>query len=279
MNNSGTVRAALIQMASTDDVAENLKEASRRVSEAAGQGAQIVCLPEMFVCLYTNESFVRHQEKAGGRIYQALKGMAEENRVWLIGGSMPESDGGRLYNTCFVFDPDGREAGRHRKVHLFDIAVRGGQHFKESDTFTPGNDIITIETPFGRIGIEICFDIRFPEQTSLMAADGAQMVFVPASFNMTTGPAHWELLFRARAVDNQLYLFGCAPARDPGGPYVSYGNSIAVSPWGDVIARAGEDEEILFADVDLSLVNDIRSQLPVMSARRTDLYEVKKTSR
>jgi predicted amidohydrolase len=126
------------------------------------------------------------------------------------------------------------------------------------------------------MGLCVCFDIRFPELSRLMALDGAQAIFCPAAFNMTTGPAHWELLFRGRAVENQVFTLGCAPARDEQGAYVSYGNSIAVSPWGDVIARAGAEETILYADLDLGLVETVRRQLPLVSARRTDVYRLEK---
>ena len=266
------VKIALLQMPSADETETNLETAKKYVREAAERGAQILVLPEMFVCLYTNRSFVDHQEPAGGRIWNALKDMAAENRVWLVGGSMPESDGDRIYNTCFIFDPEGREAGRHRKVHLFDIDVKGGQSFKESRTFTAGDEFTVIDTPYGKIGVGICFDIRFPEQVRAMALKGAEMVFMPASFNMTTGPRHWELLFKARAVDNQVFMFGCSPARDPEGPYVSYGHSIAVSPWGEVIGQAEDKPQILMTEIDLREVEEVREQLPLLSARRTDLY-------
>lgn len=152
---------------------------------------------------------------------------------------MPEEDGEKIYNTSFVFDRSGNQIVRHRKMHLFDIRVDGGQSFCESDTFSAGEDITVFDTEFGKMGLIICFDIRFPELTRLEAFKGAQAVFVPAAFNMTTGPAHWELSFRARALDNQVFMVGCAPARDENAFYVSYANSIVTGPWGDVLARAG----------------------------------------
>ena len=196
--------------------------------------------------------------------------------MWLIGGSIPESDGGKLYNTSFVFNRQGELAARCRKSHLFDIAVEGGQHFKESATFTPGNEICSFDTEFGRLGLCICFDMRFPELARIMSLDGAWAVFCPASFNMTTGPAHWEIMFRSRAVESQVYTLGCAPARDEQGSYVSYANSIAVSPWGDVLARAGAEETTLYVELDPAYVESIRAQLPLMSARRTDMYTLRR---
>ncbi|MCI6171402.1 MAG: carbon-nitrogen hydrolase family protein, partial [Selenomonas bovis] len=176
----------------------------------------------------------------------------------------------------FVFDAAGRQIARHRKVHLFDIDIAGGQRFRESDTFSPGADLTVFDTPLGRFGVVICFDIRFPELMQLMALYGAEAVFVPASFNMTTGPVHWQLLFRARALDAQLFLLGCSAARDARSRYVAYGHSLAVSPWGTVLAELGAQPETLLATLDLDELLRTRAQIPVMGgARRTDLYELR----
>lgn len=266
------IKIALIQMPTVEDVAANLETAREKVKYAAGQGADIVVLPEMFCCLYQSASFLKNKEPQGGRIWQALCRMAADNRVYLVGGSLPEQDGDKIYNTSFIFAPDGVQIGKHRKVHLFDIDVEGGQHFKESDTFTAGSRPTVINTKLGVIGVEICFDIRFEELTRLMALEGAEMVFVPAAFNMTTGPAHWQTHFRGRALDNQLFMFGCAPARDVDGPYVSYGHSIAVSPWGDVIEELDEAPGVLICEIDTDQISSIRQQLPIMKNRRSDLY-------
>ncbi len=266
------IKIALIQMPTVEDVAANLETAREKVKYAAGQGADIVVLPEMFCCLYQSASFLKNKEPQGGRIWQALCRMAADNRVYLVGGSMPEQDGDKIYNTSFIFAPDGVQIGKHRKVHLFDIDVEGGQHFKESDTFTAGSRPTVINTKLGVIGVEICFDVRFEELTRLMALEGAEMVFVPAAFNMTTGPAHWQTHFRGRALDNQLFMFGCAPARDVDGPYVSYGHSIAVSPWGDVIEELDEAPGVLICEIDTDQISSIRQQLPIMKNRRSDLY-------
>lgn len=271
-----SIKAALVQMQVTEEKERNLRAAAEAVRRAADAGAQIVCLPEMFVCPYERRAFLAAREARDGRIWSALAQMAAESRVVLIGGSFPETADGRLYNTCFVFDAAGREIARHRKVHLFDIDIAGGQRFRESDTFSPGDALTVFDTPLGRFGVEICFDIRFSELTQLMALHGAEAVFVPASFNMTTGPAHWQLLFRARALDAQLFLLGCSAARDPRSRYVSYGHSLAVSPWGAVLAELGAQAETLLVTLDLEEVERVRAQIPVMGgARRTDLYELR----
>ncbi|NLT94929.1 MAG: carbon-nitrogen hydrolase family protein [Clostridia bacterium] len=269
------VTVALIQMMVIDDKEKNLATARSMIKKAAAQGANIVVLPEMFCCPYENKSFIQNKEPRGGRVWNMLSQAAAENKVYLVGGSMPEEDReGRLYNTSFVFGPDGREIAVCRKMHLFDIDVPGGQYFKESDVFSAGDKITVVSTEYGNFGVAICFDIRFPELSRLMALEGASMIIVPGAFNMTTGPAHWELLFRSRALDNQLFTFGCAPAQNTASSYVSYGNSIAVSPWGTVLGRLGFEEGILLQTVDLDEIEKYRSQLPLMKNRRKDLYRI-----
>ena len=271
-----SVKAALVQMRVTEDKERNLRFAADAVRRAADAGAQVVCLPEMFVCPYERHAFLAAREARGGRIWSALAQMAAGSRVVLVGGSFPEAVEGRLYNTCFVFDAAGRQIARHRKVHLFDIDIAGGQRFRESDTFSPGADLTVFDTPLGRFGVVICFDIRFPELMQLMALYGAEAVFVPASFNMTTGPVHWQLLFRARALDAQIFLLGCSAARDARSRYVAYGHSLAISPWGTVLAELGAQPETLLVTLDLDEALRTRAQIPVMAgARRTDLYELR----
>lgn len=270
------MNVSILQMTVTADKETNLAHAGALVRQAAQNGADVAVLPEMFVCLYETSAFTANAEAVGGRVWQALSAMARDNGVYLVGGSFPEREGERLYNSSFVFDPAGRQIARHRKTHLFDVDVAGGQHFMESDTFTPGSDVTVFETEFGKMGLCICFDMRFPELARLMALEGAKAVFVPAAFNMTTGPLHWEIMFRSRAIDNQVFTVGCAPARDENGPYVSYGNSMAVDPWGKVLCRADAAEEVLTVSLDLDEVARTRAQLPLMPARRTDVYRLER---
>ena len=162
---------------------------------------------------------------------------AIENKVWIIGGSIPERDGDNVYNTCIVVNPEGSIVAKHRKVHLFDIDVPGKITFKESDTLSAGNQLTVFDTPFCRIGLGICYDMRFPEQSQLMKDAGAEMIVFPGAFNLTTGPAHWELLLRGRAVDNQLYVAGVSPARNPSSDYKAWGHSTLVSPWGKYVSN------------------------------------------
>ena len=266
------MRIALIQSPVFDDKKKNVENAAASVEAAAANGADMAMLPEMFCCPYTNDCFGKYAESAGGYIYSTMQESAKANDIVLIAGSMPEKDGDLIYNTAFVFDEEGKEIARHRKAHLFDIDVKGGQFFKESQTFTAGNEVTVFDCGLGRFGLCICFDMRFPALARRMTLLGAQAILTPAAFNMTTGPAHWELMFRQRAVDNQLFTMGCSPARDEKGVYVAYGNSIVCSPWGSVVARAGAEETILYADIDLEENEAVREQLPLLSARRTDLY-------
>lgn len=266
------MKTAMIQMPVTDSKEQNIQTALDYLKNAAQEGAELAVLPEMFCSLYRNRDFIKNAEGHQGPAWQAMAKAAADLGLWLVAGSIPEQDGDRLYNTSFVFDPSGHQITRHRKVHMFDIRVKNGQWFRESATFTPGEDVTVFDTPFGKLGLCICFDLRFPELSMLMALKGARAIIVPASFNMTTGPAHWELLFRQRAVDNQLHTIGVAPARDVNGPYVSYSNSILCSPWGEVLRRAGHEPELIVADIDLDRNEVIRDQLPLLSARRTGVY-------
>jgi len=266
------MRVSIIQMTVTADKEENLRRAGALVRRAAAQGADMAVLPEMFCCPYSNRCFPAYAEEEGGRVWRFLSDLARETGIWLVGGSMPERDGGQIYNTSYVFDRSGRQAAKHRKVHLFDVNIRGGQVFRESETLSPGNEITVFDTEFGPVGLCICFDFRFQELAKEMADRGARLLVVPAAFNMTTGPVHWELMFRQRAVDNQVFTLGAAPARDEGAEYVSYGNSILCDPWGTVLERAGSGEELLTAGIDFDRVEEVRAQLPIRSARRDDLY-------
>ena len=252
---------------------DTLAKAEKMVSEAASSGAELVVLPEMFQCPYQNSYFREYSEDARDSLtLRSLSEWAKRNQIYLIGGSIPENDGGKIYNTSFIFDPNGTLIGRHRKIHLFDIDVPGKIRFLESDVLSAGNEITVVDTRFGKIGVAICFDSRFPEIARCMALKGARLIVVPAAFNMTTGPAHWELTARMRALDNQLFYLAVSTARDMDFTYHSYGNTILTDPWGTVLKRLDENEGILIADVDLDSIEKFRAELPIMASRREDVY-------
>lgn len=271
------IKIAAIQMSTVADKMENVRTVKTYLEKIKDENPDFVILPEMFCCPYQTENFPIYAEKEGGPVWQQLSAYAKQYGVYLIGGSMPEKDAeGNVYNTCYVFDREGKQIGKHRKVHLFDIDIKGGQTFKESDTLTAGDSDTVFDTEFGKMGVMLCFDIRFPELSRMMVNDGARIVFVPAAFNMTTGPAHWELSFRTRALDNQIYMVGCAPARDVSAGYISWGHSIVTDPWGRVIDRLDEKKGILLAELDMDYEEQVREELPLLKSRRKDMYKLKK---
>ncbi|RYG66371.1 carbon-nitrogen hydrolase family protein [archaeon] len=201
---------------------------------------------------------------------------ARKHKMWIIGGSVPERDGQHLYNTCLVFNDKGQIVGKHRKIHLFDINVPGKITFKESDSLSPGVSPTLIDSPWGKIGVGICYDIRFPEYAMMLRQEGARFLVYPGAFNMVTGPAHWELLQRARAVDNQLYCLTCSPARDESnsGGYVAWGHSSVISPWGEVLATTDQKASVVKASLDLSKIDEMRDSIPCWKQKRGDLYSL-----
>ena len=271
------MKVAAIQMPTVEDKTENIRTAGKYIEKIKTESPDFVVLPEMFCCPYQTENFPVYAEKEGGPSWQAMSDYAREYQIYLIAGSMPEIDeAGNVFNTSYIFDRNGNQIGKHRKAHLFDINVKNGQYFKESDTLTPGNHATVFDTEFGKMGVMICYDIRFPEFARRMVLLGAKMIFVPAAFNMTTGPAHWELSFRTRALDNQIYMVGCAPARDVSAGYISWGHSIVTDPWGRVTGMLDENEGILLAELDMDYEEQVREELPLLKSRRKDIYQLAK---
>ena len=271
------IKVAALQIPTVADKMENVRAVGTRLEKLKDEKPDFVILPEMFCCPYQTPNFPVYAEEEGGLVWQQLSEYAKQYGVYLIGGSMPEKDKeGRVYNTSYIFDRQGKQIGKHRKAHLFDIDVKGGQSFKESDTLTAGDSDTVFDTEFGKMGVIICFDIRFPEMVRMTVNDGAKVVFVPAAFNMTTGPAHWELSFRARALDNQIYMVGCAPMRDASTGYTSWGHSIVTNPWGAVVDMLDEKEGILLAELDLDYEDQVREELPLLKSRRGDMYRLEK---
>nr|XP_010939922.1 omega-amidase, chloroplastic [Elaeis guineensis] len=272
-------KIGLCQLAVTTDKERNIAHARKAIEEAAGKGAKLVLLPEIWNCPYSNDSFPLYAEdiEAGGDAapsFSMLSDVARSLQITIVGGSIPERLGDRLYNTCCVFGADGNLKGKHRKIHLFDIDIPGKITFKESKTLTAGRHPTIVDTDVGRIGIGICYDIRFQELAMLYAARGAHLLCYPGAFNMTTGPLHWELLQRARATDNQLFVATCSPARDSGAGYIAWGHSTLVGPFGEVIATTEHEEAIIVEEIDLSTIELRRSNLPLETQRRGDLYQL-----
>ena len=276
------IKIALCQMNVVDNKDKNIEKAIQMIKESKKQGADLAVLPEMFNCPYENEKFIEYAEKLeDSQTLKEIAKIAKEENIHVLAGSIPElvkddeNDIESIYNTAVFFDNNGKQLGKHRKMHLFDIDVKGKIYFKESDTLSAGNDFTIINTDLATIGIGICYDIRFVELSRIMALEGAEILIFPGAFNLTTGPAHWELLFRSRALDNQVYAIGVAPALDEDASYNSYGHSIAVNPWGEVIEELDHNEELKIVEIDLDEIKRVREEIPVLKNRRVDLYEIK----
>ena len=267
------IRIAQLQTRVVPGQEENLAALPAQMEAVCQAGTDLVCLPEMFCCPYGTENFPRYAQEEGGPVYQALSGLAKSFGVYLSAGSVPErGEGGRLYNTAYMFDRQGRQIGKHRKIHLFDVDMRGKIRFLESRTLSPGDQITVFETEFCKMGLCICYDIRFPELSRAMTDRGAQVILVPAAFNRTTGPLHWELLFRSRAADNQVFTVGTSPALDMAADYHAWGHSLAVDPWGKVLGQLSDETGVLYTQLDLEQISQVRQQLPLLRQRRKDVY-------
>lgn len=260
---------------------KNLEKAEELIRKLSKEGANIIVLPEMFNTPYSTKYFKQYGEhRETSDTLRRLQIIAREETVYIFAGSIPELDHeDRVYNTCFIIDNKGHILGAHRKMHLFDIDVKGGITFRESAVLHPGDQVTVVDTEYGKIGVGICYDIRFPELARLMTLEGAHIYILPGAFNMTTGPSHWEPLLRVRAIDNQMYVVATAPARDNNGVYTSYGNSMIVDPWGQVVNKLDEKEGILITEIDLTKIKKVRHELPLLKNRRKDIYEVVKVDK
>lgn len=275
MATSKIFNLALCQTRVTSDKEQNIRHAQRMVQEAAAMGGQVVVLPEMFNCPYQTRLFPAWAESyPGGETVQMLAQTAVKEGIVLVGGSIPERVGDTVYNTSFIFGPRGELLGRHRKIHLFDVDLPA-LRIRESSTLGAGDELHMVDAKWCWLGVIICFDVRYPELARLLALEGIQLLVVPAAFNTITGPAHWELTMRARAVDNQIFVAAVSPARDDAAGYVIHGHSMIVDPWGEKLAEAGTGEQIVMAKIDPAKIQQVRAKLPLLAQRRIDLYDIK----
>lgn len=261
------MKVALIQSTVKEHAKANLTHI-HHLMDLLPKDVDLVVLPEMFITPYDHEYFKKNAMTKGDEQYQYLSHLAKSFGVILVAGSVPELDKKKLYNTTFVFDQNGVLIGSYRKMHLFSITYPNGKRFDEEDRITAGDTPTVIDTPFGKIGLMICFDIRFPALSNYYQQQGVSCIIVPAAFNTFTGPRHWDVTFRARAIDNQLFMLGCSPAADSFGNYEIYGHSLIVNPMGIITDQSGEVEDILIAQLDLSEVDQAREQLPIVSNQR-----------
>ncbi|MBI2827151.1 MAG: carbon-nitrogen hydrolase family protein [Planctomycetia bacterium] len=262
-------RVAAVQMSSGEDVPANLSRACALAEEAARGGARLVALPELFSCLGRPETILAAAEDIPGPTSQTLCELARRLGITLVAGSFcersPEPTKG--YNTSLLIGPDGAILARYRKRRLFDIEIPGVVKYRESGWLAAGDAACVSDTPCGRVGQTICYDLRFPELFRELADDGAQLVCVPSAFTLATGRDHWEVLLRARAIENQLYVIAPNQFGQHSPALVTYGSSMIVDPWGTVLATAADGEGVIAADVDLARIAEVRERLPALAQR------------
>lgn len=266
------VLLAAIQMTSKSSLDENLIEARKQVDEAAMQGAKIIVLPENFSLMGNHErdKLKVSEPDQNGRIQDFLSQTARANQVWLIGGTIPvQSRPGKVFAACLAYDESGRRVGRYDKIHLFDVALPGSEErYEESATIDPGENPLVLDTPYGRVGLSVCYDLRFPELYRNMAFHGMDIVVVPSAFTASTGAAHWEVLLRARAIENQCYVI----ASNQGGRHENgrqtYGHSMIIDPWGTILALLPDGPGVVLAEMDPRRLSEVRTNFPSLRHAR-----------
>ena len=269
IDEAGTLlRVAAIQLVSTPDIAVNIATVRRRVAEAAAGGARIVSLPEYWPLLGMNDTDkVQCAEADGvGPMQAVLSELAAQHGIWLVGGTVPlaSAETGKVMNSLLVFGPDGKRLARYDKIHLFSFS-RDNENYDESRTITPGTAVTSVETPFGRIGLSVCYDLRFPEL--YRALGDCMLIVVPSAFTWTTGQAHWEILLRARAIENQCYVLAAAQGGTHPNGRRTWGHSMLIDPWGEILGQLDEGEGVLLGDIDPRALQRVRQNLPALRHR------------
>lgn len=270
------VKVAAVQMDTQNNKSLNLEKAEQFIREAAAKGAELVTLPEYFNFIGEEEEEKENAEYLeSGETVQFLKSLAQDLNIWLHGGSILEKvDGNEKYfNTTLLVNREGEVASTYRKIHLYDVEINDGPSYLESKTRDFGRNIVLTDTEFAKVGLSICYDVRFPELYRLQALEGAELAIVPAEFTLYTGKDHWEVLLRSRAIENQVYVI--APGQIGTKPaFQTYGRSMIIDPWGTVIATASDKEMVLVEEVDLEYLRNLRKQVPSLSNRRPEAYHV-----
>lgn len=265
-------RVGLIQMTSGPDVEQNLTYIARQAEALACQGAEWVVTPENAVVLGNREDYHRHAEAFGqGWIQAELSRIARDNQLWLLVGSMPIARTEGVTTTSILFNPQGEAIAHYDKLHMFDVDVADGhQRYRESETFTPGNEMVVAPTPFGQLGLSICYDVRFPNLYAELRRLGAQILLVPAAFTAVTGRAHWEVLLRARAIETQCWVVAVGQGGHHPCGRETWGHSMVINPWGEVVASLGQSPANLVADIELEQLEPVRRTMPVIEHTRFD---------
>lgn len=257
-------------MTSTPDKSRNLAAAHDLMLEARDRGAELVALPENFALL-TDDSrqFLEEAETLKGITVESLREWAAEQDLWILGGSvaLKTKTPGKLTNTSLLISPDGDIVARYDKIHLFDVKLSGDRDYHESEHIQPGKKTVVVETPLGRMGLSICYDLRFPELYRDLAAKGAHVIFVPSAFTTLTGKAHWDVLTRARAIENQAFVVAPAQTGQPHPGRQTHGHSRIIDPWGRILAERPQGQGIVYAELDFRELERIRRELPALAHR------------
>ncbi len=265
-------KIAAIQMASGPQVSANLTEAARLIGQAAAGGAKLVVLPENFAIMPMKESerLAATETEGHGTIQAFLATQARKFGVWLVGGTLPlkATQPDRVRAACLLYNDRGQQVARYDKIHLFDVRLENGEQYNESASFEPGDSTVVVDTPFGRLGLAVCYDLRFPELFRRLLDDGAELVAVPSAFTARTGRAHWEVLVRARAVENLMYVIASAQGGYHLNGRETYGDSMIVNPWGEVMDRLGRGSGYVIAECDRGMQERVRSNFPTIKHRR-----------
>lgn len=271
-------RVAAVQMVSGNELATNLERARVLIARAAAAGAELVVLPETFALFSARMQRELGEAELNGdqQVRGFLSEMASQHGLWLVGGTLPIADprSQKAFASTLVFDARGNEVARYDKMHMFDVDVGDAQgSYRESDTFTPGDVVTTVDTPVGRLGLAVCYDIRFPELFRSMVDQGAEIIAVPAAFTLLTGEAHWLPLLKARAIETQCYIVGANQGGQHSRSRSTSGGSVIIDPWGTVLAEAGRGEACVVAETDREKLQKIRRNMPVAGHRRFDVSQ------
>jgi predicted amidohydrolase len=269
---------AAVQMVSVPEPAANLELASQLIAVAVEQGAKLIVLPENFahMGLAETDKLALAEQPGQGPIQAFLSQQAKRHGVWVVGGTLPMATNSpqRVRAACLVVDDQGQQVARYDKIHLFDVSIREtNETYRESDTIEPGDQPVVIETPFGRLGVAVCYDLRFPEMFRAMGGSGLDLIVIPAAFTATTGQAHWEVLLRARAVENLCYVVAAGQGGRHANGRETYGESMIVDPWGKVMSRLAQGPGVVTATLDPNVVEQLRRNFPTLQHRRLDLWK------
>lgn len=265
-------KVAAIQMVSTENIPHNLERVANLIEEAVDHGAVLVALPENFAIMgLTEQSKLAAKEQLNkGPIQQFLQGQAEKHNIWISAGTIPleTKDPNRIYAASLLLNNHGEVVACYNKIHLFDVRLSADEVYLESNIIEPGHEIVVTDTPYGRLGLSVCYDVRFPELYRAMLEQGAEMVVVPSAFTTTTGRAHWEVLLRARAIENLCYVIAPNQGGHHSNGRETYGHSMIVDPWGKVVACSYQGEAVVVADINLARLNELRQSFPSIEHRK-----------